>query len=63
MDTMPIGHVERPQSALLEVFCSQCGESMGMGEHGYSHCQDHAHIVRMTDEEEERLWYARHRTI
>lgn len=24
-----------------EVFCSQCGQSQGQGEHGFSHCDDH----------------------
>ena len=24
-----------------EVFCSQCGESQGPGDHGFSHCEDH----------------------
>lgn len=23
------------------VFCSQCGQDFGPGDHGYSHCQDH----------------------
>ena len=23
------------------VSCSQCGQSFGPGEHGYSHCEDH----------------------
>ena len=24
-----------------ETFCSQCGESFGPGDSGYSHCKDH----------------------
>ena len=24
------------------VSCSQCGNDFGLGEHGYSHCSDHA---------------------
>lgn len=24
-----------------DVYCSQCGESFGPGNHGYSHCEDH----------------------
>ena len=23
------------------VYCSQCGEDQGPGDHGFSHCQDH----------------------
>jgi hypothetical protein len=23
------------------VFCSQCGQPQGLGEHGFSHCWDH----------------------
>jgi len=31
-----------PQMAKFEnVSCSQCGQSFGPGEHGYSHCSDH----------------------
>jgi hypothetical protein len=25
----------------LEVFCSQCGQSFGPGDHGFSHCSSH----------------------
>lgn len=24
-----------------EVFCSQCGQGFGPGDHGFSHCDDH----------------------
>jgi uncharacterized protein len=24
-----------------ETYCSQCGQSFGPGDHGYSHCEDH----------------------
>ena len=26
----------------LNVFCSQCGQDFGPGEHGFSHCRNHA---------------------
>lgn len=29
------------QTRFAEVFCSQCGQSQGPGDHGYSHCDDH----------------------
>ena len=25
------------------VYCSQCGQAFGPGDHGYSHCVDHSH--------------------
>ena len=28
-----------------QVFCSQCGQSFGPGNHGYSHCEDHREIT------------------
>lgn len=27
------------------VYCSQCGCNFGPGDHGFSHCEDHAHLV------------------
>lgn len=28
------------------IFCSQCGQEFGPGDHGYSHCRDHRHDRR-----------------
>lgn len=28
-----------------EVFCSNCGGAFGPGDHGFSHCEDHALAV------------------
>lgn len=28
------------------VYCSQCGQEFGPGEHGFSHCQTHIDISR-----------------
>lgn len=28
------------------VSCSQCGRDLGPGEHGFSHCENHAHLTR-----------------
>ena len=34
---------ELPSKAAFEkVSCSQCGRDFGPGEHGFSHCSDHA---------------------
>lgn len=26
------------------IYCSQCGQQQGFGQHGYSHCRDHTQI-------------------
>lgn len=28
-----------------ETSCSQCGRTFGPGNHGFSHCRDHAHLI------------------
>lgn len=30
------------QPKFTNVFCSQCGKDFGPGDHGYSHCENHA---------------------
>lgn len=32
---------EIPSPRFRETYCSQCGQSFGPGDHGYSHCEDH----------------------
>jgi len=27
------------------VYCSNCGKAFGPGDHGFSHCESHAHLV------------------
>lgn len=27
------------------VYCSNCGQEFGPGDHGFSHCENHAHLV------------------
>jgi hypothetical protein len=34
-----------PSARFPHVFCSQCGEDFGPGEHGYSHCSDHRKVT------------------
>jgi hypothetical protein len=29
------------------VSCSQCGGDFGPGDHGFSHCENHAHLTRI----------------
>jgi len=30
------------QRTFSHVFCSSCGECLGSGDHGFSHCDQHA---------------------
>ena len=42
--------LEKDEAARFKnVFCSQCGETFGPGDHGYSHCTDHAGINTTLD--------------
>lgn len=38
-----------PAARFANVFCSQCGKEFGPGNHGYSHCRNHAGLLG-------RLW-------
>lgn len=29
------------------TYCSQCGAEFGPGDSGYSHCEDHQHLVEI----------------
>lgn len=33
-----------PTPRFLTVICSNCGQEFGPADHGFSHCQDHAHL-------------------
>lgn len=33
------------QARYPETSCSQCGKTFGPGDHGFSHCDNHAHLV------------------
>ena len=31
--------------AFEQTYCSQCGQAFGPGDHGWSHCENHAHLT------------------
>ena len=41
---VPLGSKTVHQPRFPEVSCSQCGQSFGPGDHGFSHCANHAHL-------------------
>lgn len=34
-----------------QTSCSHCGSVFGPGDHGYSHCEDHAHLTPIPDKD------------
>ena len=32
-----------------KVYCSECCRCYGPGDHGFSHCEDHAHLTAVAD--------------
>jgi hypothetical protein len=34
-----------------ETYCSQCGGQFGPGDHGYSHCENHAGLFNFDDDD------------
>lgn len=36
---------ERQAPRFAETFCSSCGRGFGPGDHGFSHCDNHAHLI------------------
>lgn len=37
------------------VYCSSCGGNFGPGDHGFSHCEDHADLVNEDEDEDKEL--------
>lgn len=36
---------DAPLTRYARTYCSQCGQAFGPGEHGWSHCENHAHLT------------------
>lgn len=36
--------IKEASPRFAETFCSQCGQAFGPGDHGFSHCDSHAHL-------------------
>jgi len=47
-----IMHPPVPSPRFPNVTCSHCGGAFGPGDHGFSHCENHAHLMRLTDRQE-----------
>lgn len=45
MDMKPERPAKGDEPRFTNVYCSNCGREFGPGDHGFSHCDDHKHLI------------------